>query len=331
LKPGPRIEIVQSLRGIAAFGVAWFHFTNGNGNFLPAGILKSSGSYGWLGVDIFFVISGFVLPYSLFRAGYRPSAVNYGRFLWKRVSRLDPPYLSSIVLVVALGYLSAILPGYRGVPPMFSWKPILLHLGYLNAFFRAPWLNIVYWSLAIEFQYYLLIGLLFPLIRSESRAVRLIFLGALGLSAVIIPDGALVFHYFFLFIMGFAAFLSRAGLVQRWETLVVLGFALLGAAATLGAASALAGFAASAVILTVEGTNRVLALLGELSYSLYLVHVPIGGRVINLGERLGGGWFLKVAWLAAATGLSLLTAYALFRFVERPCRRYAGSLRFQKI
>jgi peptidoglycan/LPS O-acetylase OafA/YrhL len=187
LKPEPRIDVVQSLRGIAALGVAWFHFTNGNGKFLPVGILKSSGSYGWLGVDIFFVISGFVLPYSLFRARYRPSAVNYGRFLWKRVSRLDPPYLASIVLVVGLGYLSAILPGYRGLPPMFSWKPILLHLGYLNAFFRAPWLNIVYWSLAIEFQYYLLIGLLFPLIRSENRAVRLIFLGALGLSPMIIP------------------------------------------------------------------------------------------------------------------------------------------------
>jgi peptidoglycan/LPS O-acetylase OafA/YrhL len=100
--------------------------------------------------------------------------------------------------------------------------------------------------------------------------------------------------------------------------------------ATLGEASALVGLATSVVILTVEGTNRVLALLGELSYSLYLVHVPVGGRVINLGERLGGGWLLNVVWLAAATGFSLLAAYALFRFVERPCRRYAGSLRFEK-
>ena len=329
-KPEPRIEIVQSLRGIAALGVAWFHFTNGNVHFLPAGLLKTSGAYGWVGVDIFFVISGFILPYSLFKARYKASASNYGRFLWKRVSRLDPPYLASIVVVLALAYLSAILPGYRGVTPAFHWKPILLHLGYLNAFYGAPWLNVVYWSLAIEFQYYLLIGLLFPLIRSENRAIRVVFLGALGLSALIITNDALVFHYFFLFIMGFTAFLSRFAIVQQWEVLAVLGFALLGAAVTVGGASAFAGIATSVVILAVEGTNRVLALLGELSYSLYLVHVPVGGRVINLGERLGGGLVSKLAWLTAALALSLLAAYALYRFVEQPCRRYAGSLRFQK-
>ena len=329
-KPESRIEVVQSLRGLAALGVAWFHFTNGNGHFLPAGFLKTSGSYGWLGVDIFFVISGFILPYSLFKAPYQPNAANYGRFLWKRVSRLDPPYLVSIVVVVVLAYLSAALPGYRGEQPHYSWLTILLHFGYLNAFFGHPWLNLVYWSLAIEFQYYLFIGLLFPLLSSKNRVVRLLFLCALGLSAVFIPSEGLVFHYFFLFIMGFAAFLSRSAIVQRWEAVAVLGMALLGATATLGGASALAGMATSAVILTVEGTNRVLALLGELSYSLYLMHVPIGGRVINLGERLGGGWISKLVWLTAAFALSMLAAFALFRFVEQPCRRYAGSLRFQK-
>jgi peptidoglycan/LPS O-acetylase OafA/YrhL len=160
--------------------------------------------------------------------------------------------------------------------------------------------------------------------------VRLLFLCALGLSAVFIPSEGLVFHYFFLFMMGFAAFLSRSAIVQRWEALAVLACALLGATATLGGASAFAGIATSIVILAVEGTNRVLAILGELSYSLYLMHVPVGGRVINLGERLGGGWVSKLAWLAAAFALSMLAAFALFRFVEQPCRRYAGSLRFQK-
>jgi peptidoglycan/LPS O-acetylase OafA/YrhL len=329
-KPELRIEVVQSLRGIAAAGVVWFHFTNGNPHFLPAGLLKTSGTYGWVGVDVFFVISGFILPYSLFRARYLANTLNYGRFLLKRVTRLDPPYLASIVIVLVLAKLSSVLPGFRGVTPSFPWKPLWLHLGYLNAFYGAPWLNVVYWSLAIEFQYYLLVGLLFPLIRSESRAIRLALLGALGVSAFAVTNGALVFHYFFLFILGFAAFLSRTAVAQRWEALAILGIASLGAVLTVGGVSALAGIATSVVILTVEGSNWALALLGELSYSLYLVHVPVGGRVINLGERLGGGWVSKLAWLAAATVLSLLAAYALYHFVERPCRRYAGSLRYKK-
>jgi peptidoglycan/LPS O-acetylase OafA/YrhL len=65
-KPNKKLEIISLLRVLAALGVAWFHFTNGNVSFLDAGWLKNSGKYGWLGVEVFFVISGFVVPYSLF-------------------------------------------------------------------------------------------------------------------------------------------------------------------------------------------------------------------------------------------------------------------------
>jgi peptidoglycan/LPS O-acetylase OafA/YrhL len=65
-----RLPVLDMLRGIASFAVCWFHLTNGNVAFLPAGILKSSGAYGWLGVEVFFVISGFVIPYALERSRY---------------------------------------------------------------------------------------------------------------------------------------------------------------------------------------------------------------------------------------------------------------------
>jgi peptidoglycan/LPS O-acetylase OafA/YrhL len=54
-----RIEILDGLRGFAALWVAWFHFTHGSGLF-QAGPVLASGNYGWLGVEIFFAISGFV-------------------------------------------------------------------------------------------------------------------------------------------------------------------------------------------------------------------------------------------------------------------------------
>src|SRR5579859_2944084 len=236
-----------------------------------------------------------------------------------------------MAIVLVLACVSAVLPGYRGAAPNLSWLTILMHLGYLNAFFGRGWINVVYWSLAIEFQYYLLIGVAFPLLTSKKWVVRVLFLCTLGLSAVLITREALVFHYFFLFIMGFAAFLSRSAIVQKWEALAVLGFALLGAIGTLGGASASVGIVTSLMIIGFDGTSRILAVLGELSYSLYLVHVPVGGRIINLGERLGGGWISKLVWLAAAVTLSLLAAFALFRFVERPCRRYAASVRFERL
>src|ERR1017187_46026 len=157
-----RLSTLDALRGLAALGVCWFHFTNGNKAFLPDGLLKSSGAYGWLGVEMFFVISGFIIPYTLQRSGYRSS--DYGRFLIKRIIRLDPPYLVAILAVIALNYASAASPGFNGPHFNFSLVQVTLHLGYLNVFFGYPWLNPVFWTLAIELQYYLAVGLLFPLI-----------------------------------------------------------------------------------------------------------------------------------------------------------------------
>src|ERR1035441_2897196 len=72
------------------FRSVWYHCTVGSG-VIHDGWLYRSGKYGWLGVEIFFVISGFIIPYSLYKAGYRVS--DFTRFLLKRIARLDPPYL----------------------------------------------------------------------------------------------------------------------------------------------------------------------------------------------------------------------------------------------
>jgi len=129
-EPTGRIAIVDSLRGIAALAVAWYHFTNG-GHLLTAGVLKSSGEFGWLGVEVFFVISGFIIPYSMFRSGYQLRS-NGSTFILKRVIRLDPPYLLAIVMTIALAYASAAVPAFRGSEPAFTGLQILSHFGYLT-------------------------------------------------------------------------------------------------------------------------------------------------------------------------------------------------------
>src|SRR5437667_5652566 len=113
-----RMAVVDSLRGIASLGVAWFHITNG-GHLLNAGWLKSSGAFGWLGVEMFFVISGFIIPYAMFCGDYRLKR-NFGTFVLKRVIRLDPPYLVAILISVGLWYMSARTPGFRGSAHQFT-------------------------------------------------------------------------------------------------------------------------------------------------------------------------------------------------------------------
>src|SRR5262249_41982624 len=149
-----------------ALSVCVFHL-----NF---GILRPWTSYCWLGVEVFFVISGFIVPYSMARAGYRLTL--WPQFMMKRLIRLEPPYLVSIALVMVLGYASTMAPDFRGLPFDWQWPQLLAHIGYINAFVGWPWLNGVYWSLAIEFQFYMLIGLALPALLACSRATRLVVL-----------------------------------------------------------------------------------------------------------------------------------------------------------
>ena len=81
--PSPNIPVVASLRGIAASMVCLYHFTCGNTSFISnENMFKQVASVGWLGVEIFFVISGFVIPYSMAKNGYQLR--NFGGFLGRR-------------------------------------------------------------------------------------------------------------------------------------------------------------------------------------------------------------------------------------------------------
>lgn len=326
---GGRVETVHSLRGLAALAVALFHFACGNKDFYVPPVMKAICADGWLGVEVFFVISGFILPYSLWRAGYQLSPSNFGRFVWKRVIRLEPPYFATIALILLLGYLSARTPGYHGVPFHLNPVQIALHVGYLNAFAGLPWLSPAFWTLAIECQFYLLVALIYPSIISGSRTVRLVAIGLLLIASLLYPRSYFVSYYLPLFTCGIVAFQWFAGICAEWEAALILLPAAAMLCMRMGVAVMVTGLATALVIVAVPSwTNTPLAFLGTMSYSLYLMHVPIGGRVINLARRLPPSPLVATGGIAAAAAVSLGAAYLLYRFVERPAQHYAGSLRF---
>jgi peptidoglycan/LPS O-acetylase OafA/YrhL len=342
-KEPKRIAGLDFLRGVASLAVCWFHLTSyrfptPDGPLYEA--VRASGSYGWLGVEVFFVISGFVIPYSLHRAGYRLRS--YPTFILKRVIRLDPPYLVTIALIILLGVGYAATTG-RAVEiegAGLDWTRVLLHLGYLNMFFGYEWLNPAFWTLAIEFQYYLLMGLLFPLMSSRRRSLRL---GSLALFAApsffsgheLLPGGApmspFISHFAFLFILGVVLFQKRAGLCGRGEAWALLAASGAGALLTVGVAPTLAGLFAAAVISLYDRKNVVADFFGNISYSLYLLHWPVG----HLTLSLVGGKLLradadaeKLLVLAVAHAVCFAASYLLFVAVERPAQRWSSSLRY---
>lgn len=320
---GQRISGIDLVRGIASFGVCWYHLTTANPDFLPEGLLKFSGKYGWLGVEAFFVISGFIIPYSLYRSNYKLR--NYANFIVKRITRLDPPYLVSIVICVLLIYLNVVVTG-KG-DPRLSWTGIALHLGYLNMFFNYPWLNAVYWSLAIELQYYVLMGLIFPLVIIRIRALRLLLFLVLGSLCFLLPSPSFIFAYIFLFLMGITAFQYKIGLIKKSETLLLLAIWFVCSSKTLGLPHTIAGGVSLYLITAVNLRNVVFNFLGNISYSLYLLHAIIGGSVISIGIRFGlaSNGAGQVAVLMIALAASLFSAYLLYVFVEKPAQIWSSS------
>lgn len=319
-----RIETLDALRGIAALAVAWFHFSGSQG--LNDSLIAATGAYGWLGVHVFFVISGFVIPYSLHRADYHLR--DYGHFLIKRIVRLDPPYIATIIIIIALGYLSPLMPGFHGEQFSVSAQQVLLHVAYINVFFGYPWLNIVFWSLAIEFQYYLAIGLLFPLIASRQWSVRLGTLAGLSLLAFMLPFPAFVFHYLFLFMLGIITFQRHTGKLNALPYWI--GFALLvtGLLLTLGAIIAAVAAATALAIALVRIKSRVLAFFGKISYSLYLLHVPIGAKAINLGFRFVDTRAGRAAVLIVALGITIAASYLFYLLLEKPAQQWSSAFKF---
>ncbi|MET0271982.1 MAG: acyltransferase [Phenylobacterium sp.] len=315
-----RIEVLDWIRGLAAFAVAWFHFTYG-----VSGWIQTTGAYGRLGVEVFFVISGLVIPFAMHSGGYCGWR-DAGTFMFKRLARLEPPYLASLLLTIAVLYLPWLM-GLHGEKPSLSLTRVLLHIGYLNVFFTRDWLNPVYWTLAVELQFYLSMLLLFPALSQAGAPPRLMALALMAWLPLTVPDRGLIFPYLGLFALGAVAFQHRAALISR-SAAVSLGIGLSAVnLLALGPAEAGVGLAAAAVAAFANVPRiRPLALLGSISYSLYLTHVPVGGTVLSLSRRLPDGW--SGLGIPLAVAASLVAAYGLYWFVERPAQKLSSRIRY---
>ncbi|HUI84297.1 MAG TPA: acyltransferase [Candidatus Binatia bacterium] len=318
-----RIGVINALRAFAALAVAWGHFVAGQGKYLGA-----SGKYGYLGVEIFFVISGFVIPWSLYRSRY--VLRDYPRFLLKRNVRLYPPYLASIaVSILATNFVLA--PLFHIPRITLSGRDLLLHLTYLNDVAGVRWVNVVYWTLAVEFQWYLLIGLLLPLLASGRRAARFAATSAMVLAYFAFPWDRLVFHYLPIFMIGVFVFQYRSEIIDLREMLGLMAVMVLAMLRPSGVAVVLVSVPTGLLIALSTFQSRAMDRVGDVSYSLYLLHLPIGVGVI--------GWLAH--WLpfsgsyiglldAVGVAASMWAAWMMYQIIEKPSQEWSSAIRFAR-
>lgn len=295
---------------------------------IGAGPIRASGAYGWLGVEVFFVISGFVIPLALLRERY--SLSNYITFLLKRLTRLYPPYLASVALAFAL---LAIYSMYKGQPRVnLDPNDLLLHLGLLNDLFGRPWLNSIYWTLAIELQFYVVIGLFFPLLFSSEPWRRYVGYAAFVLPTFAVPSSIFLFHYSFLFLMGILRIQYSSGLLRQLEYLTLLIVCSFGILLVTGLVVLCAALFTVGTITFLKRRIPLLDNLGRVSYSFYLLHGSLGSLVLFLLLRftMVSNELEKLVALLLSVFATACFATVAYYLIERPAIRCSYGIYYRK-
>ncbi len=326
-QPAPRLAVLDALRGLAALWVALFHFTQ-NGRFyqgFPADQpLKWLATYGYLGVYCFFVISGFILPWTMHRSGYHLR--DFPRFLAKRVLRLHPLYLLSVAAMLA-----PLLFHQASSLEARTWSDWWPHFFYLNGLLGRPWLMQIYWTLALEAQYYLAIGLLFPLLAHRCPSARWASLAALASLPLWAHDHRTVLPFAALFAMGLLVFWRLRALVSPLPCACALLACALITRHALGGPPALVALLTAAAILRppLPLLHPRLVWLGSLSYPFYLFHLVVAGLFMPLLLRMPRGPWQDAAAVLALLALSLALSALLHRALELPAQRWSSAIRYR--
>ena len=363
MKPPPagRFLPIDAMRGIASMSVLVFHLFRSppQTDVLAAafpGPVEIFSDYARSGVAVFFVISGFVIAYTTRDLG--PRVRDGVRFALRRQVRLDPPYyvVMAIVLVLAVG--ERLVPGLES--RTLTTGDVLLNMFYLQDIAGAPAVLAVAWTLCLEVQFYLVVVVLVIASGWISRGpgptehrIRFVTTIALllGLVSLSLPflgaDGGPWFigtWWMFCFGMAITWFMlgrlsghviaAICGIVGVWCVAVSLWSPVADPWGSHWFAY-LTGLAILLLLITGKMSMqppRWLLYLGTLSYSLYLVHLPVIDTVMAGAYKVTGDSTVgALAAYAVAAAVSLGAASVVHRLVERPAMAWSSRLRTARI
>ncbi|MGW6983215.1 acyltransferase family protein [Streptomyces sp. NPDC054932] len=334
--PGGRLAVLDGVRVLAALGVLFYHYfalASAWGeppeDVFP--IAHRFAVYGWLGVEIFFLVSGFVICMSAWGR-------SVGDFAVSRLSRLFPAYWVAVV------FTSLVLFAWPEVKQVKAFSDVVVNLSMLQGGIGVPNIDDAYWTLFVELKFYVLFAVV--VMRGVTYRNCVLFCAAWTLAGVVAPTADSGVLSFFAvpssspyFIAGIAFHLMR-----RFRPNAVL-WAVVGVQfllaqhhvharmiSSLGRAAAdrtpawpahliiALGFAVMAAMAlgALDGIRwRWLPHAGALTYPLYLIHMMAGLTLIHHFRRE----VAPVPLVIAVTAAMLLLAWLIHRFVERPLGR----------
>ena len=318
---------IDAFRGLAALMVATFHM-----NVVPfegkAGTLtlawRSLWSHGHLGVPVFFALSGYCVTSSWMRLS------DWRRYSYLRIRRIFPPYWSSLLLILTLACSRKLLFGVNDVATLpRSVLAVLATLALDTApASRVVTVNWVYWTLTCEVAFYAI--LLVAMLSGWAKARMLVAAHAVLCTVAALnlaPNSGPLFigKYWPLFGVGAALSLlsnhPKAGVLMLCMS---SAGALLGHHYSPGPDYVIAAFATTLLIwlsrhVALPKMLQPVRRLGIFSYSLYLVHVPVG--VYCLMRLLPKSYPSDAAYLFQqflVLGGTIAASWLFFQVAEKP-------------
>ncbi len=331
LKTQSEIPILDNLRAVAAWSVVLYHFICTTIGFTDVNSwIYKTFYFGQYGVHLFFIISGMVIPWSLYKNSYRIK--NLFSFLLKRLIRLEPPYLFSILLAIAFIYFRKYSPTYDGLDRQITALQVFLHVGYMVPFVEnVSWLNSVYWTLAIEFQYYLIIGMLYFLFISPYLLIRCLGYIILLAAPLISSSGNFLPYWLPLFGVGIVLFLYKSNQIKVFELCATSICFVLHLFFFNGLVAASIAVASIFLILFMFSySNRFLSFLGKFSYSVYLIHPIVGAAFVNVLSHYVAGAFEKMLLVLGGLVITAVGSYIMYMAVEKPSKKISSKLGYNK-
>lgn len=336
---------LDGLRGVAVVMVVLYHV----GTYLWLGSPAWTLHGGFLGVDLFFVLSGFLITVLLLGEADRRGGVALGGFATRRLRRLAPVLVAVMVALLALALSGKM---YETDAVLDTAVPVLTFTHNWAVAGDAPVLVGHLWSIGVEAQFYLLWAVAVVLaLRTRRPPVAMAVVTLVGISAVVawraylLDDGAALFALYVRtstrldapLIGALAGVVASAGWLPWFRGRVAaatgaVGLVLVVYAAVVvdftdptlyrGLFSGIALCAALGVLAVVRSgpgpfvrvlSARPLIAAGIISYSMYVWHLPVF-QIVLKNTR---GWE-ALPRVAIAVGISLALAVLSYRFIERP-------------
>lgn len=310
---------VESLRAIAALMVLLFHFISfeDSGDPLVANeTIRTCSEFGAQGVELFYLISGFVIYYSLTNSNIR--LTDYPKYVAKRVIRIFPAFWGTIFLI-------GITPFIWNRPFPYSFTQLLQNATLtVDVFNTFSWMNPIFQTLKVEFVFYILIGfLVLPMKKA-------------GWQYAVILVSALVLTYFYhtidfvhnvpFFLIGIACceiFRSRQvilnyGLISGCLLFLYLVFPMEDVVISL---------IGVILLLWLPIKIRITERIGQFSYSIYLTHGFSGGIFLSYCKHHLAD-FNPWICIVMATALALGFAYVYYRIIEKRTIDWSKRIRY---